>query len=164
MGSDDDAGLLDFVTTRYPRLRRSAFLMCGDWAVADEVVREVLARLITDQRRGEVDDPEGYAYAELMASFPGKRKRREHVFVAPSGTQQADAHDPTETILLLDALQKLAPRCRAVLVLRHFDGLPAGEIGDILGLSAERVEAYDAAGCRALESLLGDLTEPANAS
>lgn len=159
MGGDDDAGLLDFVATRYPHLRRSAFLMCGDWAVADEVVREALARVITDLRRGEVDDPDGYAYAEMMAAFPRKHKRREHVFVAPP--EAPPTHDPARTILLLDALQKLAPRCRAVLVLRHWNGLAVTEIADVLGLEDERVEAYDAAGCRALESLLGDLVQPA---
>jgi DNA-directed RNA polymerase specialized sigma24 family protein len=151
---DDDTGLLDFVATRYPQLRRSAFLMCGDWAAAGEVVREVLARVVADLRRDEFEDPGGFAYAELMAAFPLKHKRREHVFVAPP--EAPGGHDPTETILLLDALQKLAPRCRAVLVLRHWDGLPVTEVADVLNLTDERVEAYDAAGCRALESLLGD--------
>jgi DNA-directed RNA polymerase specialized sigma24 family protein len=154
MGGEDDAGLLDFVATRYPRLRRSAFLMCGEWAVADEVVRDTLARLIADLRRGTVEDPDTYAYAELMAAFPRKHRRREHVFVAPP---EAGAVDPTRTILLLDALQKLAPRCRAVLVLRHWDALEIAEVAAVLGLSEERAEAYDAAGCQALESLLGDL-------
>jgi DNA-directed RNA polymerase specialized sigma24 family protein len=157
MGGEDDAGLLDFVATRYPHLRRSAFLMCGDWAAADEVVREALARLVTDLRRGAVEDPDLYAYAELMAAFPRRRRRREHVFVAPPDSAP---HDPTDTILLLAALQKLAPRCRAVLVLRHWDALEISEIADVLGLAADRVEAYDAAGCVALDSMLGELVSP----
>lgn len=162
MGGENDAELLDFVATRYPHLRRSAFLMCGDWAVAAEVVRETLARLVAELRRGTVEDPDAYAYAELMAAFPRRRRRREHVFVAPPAEPQPDgepgpAHDPTSTILLLDALQKLAPRCRAVLVLRHWDALAVPEIADVLDLSEERVEAYDTAGCAALESMLGDL-------
>jgi len=158
MGGDNEAGLLDFVATRYPDLRRCAFLMCGDWAAADGVVREALARVVTDLCRGEVDDPDRYAYAETMAAFPRKHKRREHVFVAPP--EAPGAHDPTGTILLLDALHKLAPRCRAVLVLRHWNGLAVTEIADVLGLEDERVQAYDAAGCRAMESLLGDLVQP----
>jgi len=157
MGGDDDAGLQEFVATRYPHLRRSAFLMCGDWAVAGEVVEQALARLVTDLTRGPVDDPDGYAYAEVMAAFPRGRSRREPVFVAPPGDPAAD---PTETILLLAALQKLAPQCRAVLVLRHWDGMQFVEIADVLGLPAERVEEYDAAGLRALGSLVGDLVAP----
>jgi DNA-directed RNA polymerase specialized sigma24 family protein len=161
MGGDDDAGLLDFVATRYPHLRRSAFLMCGDWAVADEVVRETLARLVIDLRRGAVEDPDAYAYAELMAAFPRRHRRREHVFVAPPEEPGILLeYDPTPTILLLDALQKLAPRCRAVLVLRHWDALEIPEIADALGLAEDRVEAYDAAGCAALTSMLGDLVSP----
>ena len=57
MGGDDEAGLREFVATRYPHLRRSAFLMCGDWAVAGEVVEQALARLVTDLSRGPVATP-----------------------------------------------------------------------------------------------------------
>jgi RNA polymerase sigma factor (sigma-70 family) len=157
MSADDDAGMLDFVASRYSHLRRSAFLMCGDWAVADEVVRETLARLVADLRRGDVEDPDGYVYATLMAAFPRRHGRREHVFVAPPETGPEGEHDHTPTILLLDALQKLSPRCRAVLVLRHWDGLQLSEIADVLDLTEDRAEAYEAAGCQALERMLGDL-------
>ena len=166
MGGEDDAELLDFVATRCPPLRRAAFLMCGDWAVAGEVVRETLARVVTDLRRGLIEDPDTYAYAELMAAFPRRHRRREHVFVAPPEAGPAQdrepvpAHDPTQTILLLDALQKLAPRCRAVLVLRHWAALEVPEVADVLDLAEDRVEAYDAAGSAALESMLGDLVSP----
>jgi DNA-directed RNA polymerase specialized sigma24 family protein len=160
MGGEDDAELLDFVAARYPHLRRSAFLMCGDWAVAGEVVRETLARVVADLRRGAVEDPDTFAYAEVMAAFPRRHRRREHVFVAPPEAGPVLAHDPTQTILLLDALQKLAPQCRAVLVLRHWAALAVPEIAEVLDLAEERVEAYDAAGCAALESLLGDLVSP----
>jgi RNA polymerase sigma factor (sigma-70 family) len=160
MGGDNDAALREYVASRYPQLRRSAYLMCGDWALADELTHETLARLITDIRHAGVEDPDGYAYAELMAAFPGKRRRREHVFVAPPDGDQG--HDPTETILLLDALQKLAPRCRAVLVLRYWARLDTAEVADVLGLDDERVDAYEAAGSRALRSLLGE-AQPAGA-
>jgi DNA-directed RNA polymerase specialized sigma24 family protein len=151
MPSDDDA-LQTFVADRYPRLRRSAFLMGGDWELAGEQARATLTRLVTDSDRGHVDDADAYAWSDIMHSCRHRPGKREHVFVAaPDGEGEAP-----DTILVLDALHRLAPRCRSVLVLRQFDGFTVGETADLLGLSDERVEAYEAAGLGALEVLLAD--------
>jgi DNA-directed RNA polymerase specialized sigma24 family protein len=364
MASDDGGGLQEFVAGRYAELRRSAFLMCGDWALADELTQKSLARLLAVNRRTAVDDPDAFVYSHLMAAFQRRRRRnrRSHLVTAlrptanpaaraaaeaaarptrkaaahaipdaaprpttgttlrptpdatprptanaarcatldadpqppaaadppsppvrarhrscgvpasdapkarkiaeregavggdssaevvpdevgsagigpsgigpsgiqdagigpsgiqdagigpsgiqdagigPSGIQDAgiglsgirtsgiqDAEigtsgigpsgigtsgvatggiqdtgigdigigvgDPVPTILVLDALHKLAPRCRAVLVLRHWDGFSVNETADMLGLADERVDAYEAAGLAALDYLLAD--------
>ena len=72
--------------------------------------------------------------------------------MAPAGAEGVAA----ESILLLDALHKLAPRCRAVLVLRYWDGFDVDAIGAMLDLDDERVDAYERAGLAALEQLLAD--------
>ena len=160
MRSDDDTTLRDFVASRYPRLRRSAFLMTGDWAHAGELARAALTCVVADSRRNRVADPDIYAWSELMHAVrhapvrqalvrhaPG---RREHVFVAaPGGRGEAP-----DTILVLDALHRLATRYRAVLVLRLWDGFGVEETADVLGVTDERVEAYEAAGLSAVEVLL----------
>jgi DNA-directed RNA polymerase specialized sigma24 family protein len=148
MSGDD--GLREFVTSRLPHLRRSAFLMCGDWALATELTRATMARVVADTRRGAVADPDVYAYAELMEACRRRNRRREHVFVAAAGAEGVAA----ESILLLDALHKLAPRCRAVLVLRHWDGFELDAVGAMLDLDDERVAAYERAGLAALQKLL----------
>ena len=148
--SGDDDGMHDFVTSRLPHLRRSAFLMCGDWELATELTRATLARVVADTRRGAVADPDVYAYAELMEACRRRNRRREHVFVAAAGAEGVAA----ESILLLDALHKLAPRCRAVLVLRQWDGFDVDAVGAMLDLDDERVAAYERAGLTALEKLL----------
>ena len=152
MFADDDEALREFVTGRLPHLRRSAFLMCGDWELAAELARSSLARLVADTRRGAVADPEIYAYADLMEACRRRNRRREHVFVASAGAEGVAA----ESILLLDALHKLAPRCRAVLVLRHWDGFSVAATGAMLDLDDDRVGAYEQAGLTALEKLLTD--------
>jgi DNA-directed RNA polymerase specialized sigma24 family protein len=146
----NEDGLAVFVTARYPQMRRSAFLMCGDWTVADDVTQNTLARLVTDSRRGNVADPDAYAWAELMHALQRRPGRREHLFVA---APDAAGGDP-DSLPVLDALHRLAPRCRAVLVLRHWDGLTVEETADALGLTDERVEAYEAAGLGAMDTLL----------
>ncbi|MCM4080371.1 hypothetical protein [Paractinoplanes hotanensis] len=152
MSGDNDTSLREFVTSRLPQLRRSAFLMCGDWRMATELTRATLARLVADSRRGVVADPDIYAYADLMEACRRRNRRREHVFVASPGTAGIEA----ESILLLDALHKLTPRCRAVLVLRHWDGFDADATGAMLDLDEDQVVAYERAGLAALEKLLGE--------
>jgi DNA-directed RNA polymerase specialized sigma24 family protein len=152
MPSDEDWTLQRFVADRFPRLRRSAFLMGGDWAAADEQARATLTRLVTAAGRRRIDDPDGYAWSDLMQSCVHRPGKRQHVFVAAPDGEGEDA----DTILVLDALHRLAPRCRSVLVLRHFDGFTVEDTADLLGLSDERVEAYEAAGLGALEVLLAD--------
>lgn len=148
--SADDEGQREFVATRLPQLRRSAFLMCGDWELATELTRASLARVVAAGRRGAVADPDVAAYAELMESCRRRNRRREHVFVASAGADGVAA----ESILLLDALHKLAPKCRAVLVLRYWEGFDVDATGAMLDLDAERVGSFEAAGLAALESLL----------
>ncbi|AGZ40033.1 ECF subfamily RNA polymerase sigma-24 subunit [Actinoplanes friuliensis] len=139
-----------FVTERYLHLRRAAFLMCGDWALADDLARTTLARVLTEL---DVTDPELWSYADLMSAFKKPRGRREHVFVAPSDPATSTGGD-LHTVLVLDALHGLHPRCRAVLVLRHFCGLAIDETADALDLDDSRVLAFEAEGLGAFESLL----------
>ena len=150
MFADDDVAMREFVTGRLPHLRRTAFLMCGDWELATELTRATLGRVVADTRRGAVADPDVYAYAELMEACRRRNRRREHVFVASAGAGGVAA----ESILLLDALHKLAPRCRAVLVLRYWEGFDVTATGAMLDLDDERVGAYERAGLAALEKLL----------
>jgi len=160
-----------YVLERYIQLRRAAFLMCGDWALADELARTTLARVLADP---DITEPDLWAYADLMAAFKKPRGRREHVFVAPEpalltepapagrgsgGGQLQLATAPAEvdavhTVLVLDALHGLSPRCRAVLVLRHFCGLAIDETADALDLDDSRVLAFEAEGLGAFAGLL----------
>src|SRR5690349_3857616 len=119
MRTVDDGDLQTLVSSRYPELRRSAFLMCGDWSAADEVTQRALARVVADSRRGKVTDPDVYAWSELMDLLIQRPGKREHLYVA---APDSDGSDP-DTVLLLAALHRLTPRCRAVLVLRRWVGL-----------------------------------------
>lgn len=146
-----------YVTQRYIHLRRAAFLMCGDWALADDLARTTLARFLNEI---DVGDPDLWAYADLMAAFDKKpRGRRKRVFVAPA---ESPAGFDLHTVLVLAALHGLTPRCRAVLVLRHFCGLAIEETADALDIDDSRVLAFEAEGLSAFASLLAD-ARPAGA-
>src|SRR4051794_23734186 len=87
------------VTERYVRLRRAAFLMCGDWTRAGELARDTLARGLTEP---DVADPDLWAYADLMIAFKKPHGRREHVFVAPQRDGAAPESDPVEVAAAAD--------------------------------------------------------------
>lgn len=149
----------EYVAQRYVHLRRAAFLMCGDWAHAGELARATLARALTDPGVG---DPDLWAYGDLMAAFKPSHSRREHVFVAPeregadteAGTGTDAGMSDVYTVLVLDALRRLSPKCRAVLVLHHFCHLAVVETADVLGLDAAKVTEYEAEGLAAFADLL----------
>ncbi|GAA2464569.1 sigma factor-like helix-turn-helix DNA-binding protein [Winogradskya humida] len=158
----------DYVAQRYAHLRRAAFLMCGDWTRAAGLARATLARALTDP---DVADLDLWAYGDLMSAFKPAHSRREHVFVAPpqtaspqaAGEQDADAAlSDVYTVLVLDALRRLPPKCRAVLVLHHFCHLPVGETADVLGIDGGKVTEYEAEGLAAFGDLLR-ATQPAGA-
>lgn len=145
----------DYVAQRYAHLRRAAFLMCGDWDQAGDHARTTLARALTDP---DVDDLDLWAYADLMASFKPDHARREHVFVAPpraAGMADAEAGmSDVYTVLVLDALRRLPPKCRAVLVLQHFCHLPVTETAQVLGIDGAKVVEHEAEGLAAFGDLL----------
>jgi DNA-directed RNA polymerase specialized sigma24 family protein len=151
MVTDHDTALHEFVSGRYRDLRRCAFLMGGDWALADELTRSALAKLVAESARTEVDDPEAYVYADVMSAFHHRPAKREHVFVA---APEAGGEDSVRTVLVMDALHKLSPRCRAVLVLRHWEGFAVDETADIMDMPDDRVGAYDAAGTAAMHDMM----------
>lgn len=140
-----------YVLERYIELRRAAFLMCGDWVLADELARTTIARVLADP---DLPEPELWAYADLMAAFKKPRGRREHVFVAPEAESASSTEESVHTVLVLDALHGLTPRCRAVLVLRHYCGLAIDETADALDLDDSRVLAFEAEGLGAFAGLL----------
>ncbi|WP_305789382.1 sigma factor-like helix-turn-helix DNA-binding protein [Symbioplanes lichenis] len=148
----------EYVAQRYAHLRRAAFLMCGDWARAGESARLTLARALTDPGVGaDAGDLDLWAYADLMAAFKPGHSRREHVFVAPAAAGYDDAQAAlrdTYTVLVLDALRRLPPKCRAVLVLHHFCHLAVAETADVLGLDGNKVTEYEAEGLQAFQELL----------
>lgn len=50
MGTDT-AGYREFVTARLEGLRRTAFLLCGDWHTADDLMSTALVTLPRHRRR-----------------------------------------------------------------------------------------------------------------
>ena len=51
MASDVEAELHSYVEARYLHLRRTAYLLCGDWHRAEDIVQTALAKVVVAVRR-----------------------------------------------------------------------------------------------------------------
>lgn len=164
MSREHDQVLQEYVATRFAGLRRSAYLMCGDWQFAEQLVRATLAKLVVSWRHGDINDLDAHARRTIMKAFRrGWRRglrRRERVFSAiadPLLDQTPPEKDPVAKISVLAALHQLPPRRRAVVIMHRWEGLSVQQTADALGISPKAVKAHDTRGLTYLRATLSDL-------
>jgi RNA polymerase sigma-70 factor (sigma-E family) len=140
--SDPDArGRFDeFVAARMPALLRTAYLLTGSQPDAEDLVQTALVRAVPRWSR-IVGDPEPYVRKILVNENISRwrRRRGREVPVQPPETGVAD-RATDDRLVLAQALAALAPRQRAVIVLRYYEDLTEKETATLLGSrSAPRV-------------------------
>lgn len=131
-----------YVRARYGDLRRLAFLLCGDWAAADDGVQTAL--IACERRWHLIQDPQRHAYvrqAVIHAMSTWRIRRRVHAPLTALETVAADAPDADERLVVLAALRRLPLAQRQVVVLRFYEGLSEAEIARTLGISAGTVKS-----------------------
>ncbi|WP_410809631.1 SigE family RNA polymerase sigma factor [Micromonospora sp. 067-2] len=138
-------GFDDFVVTRSRRLLRTAFLLTGDWASAEDLLQTALARAWEAWRRID-GDPEPYVRRILVNAYASSWRRRWRGELPTADLPEAAAvADPQTSIddrdRLWRALGRLPRRQRAVLVLRYFEDLSEAEISETLGCSVGTVKS-----------------------
>ncbi|WKD33390.1 SigE family RNA polymerase sigma factor [Streptomyces xanthophaeus] len=146
-------GFREFAADRSGPLYRSACLLVGgDTRLAEDLVRETLGRMY--QRWGRIsriDDPAAYAQTVLVRVFLTHRRRR------PAGERPAG--DPALRPALLEALGRLEPKDRAVLVLRYWEDRSVEETADAMNASPAAVRTRTSQALdRLREQLGGSLT------
>jgi RNA polymerase sigma-70 factor (sigma-E family) len=160
MSSEGEEELRAFVAARYPHLRRTAYLLCGDWHRADDLVQTALARVVVAVRRRKVDNLDGYARTTLLRTFIDDNhrvwRRRER-----SSPELQDwpglAHDPTVALTVLAALRSLPARQRAVVVLRYWEDRSVDETAEALHINSGTVKSQCAKAVAALRRALTEL-------
>lgn len=152
MGVSDDDGYREFVRHRMDGLRRTAYLLCGDWYTADDVVSVALVKLLRHWRRvAAMDNPDAYLRRMLLRAWLDERRRpwrREHPTTRlPERAATATAENQLD---VLEHLATLPPRRRAVLVLRYFCDLSVQETAEALHCTEGTVKSQTA---RALDTM-----------
>jgi len=164
MSAADDQ-FREFVRSRAAPLHRAAYLLCGDWHLADDLVQEALAKTFRHWRRVQrADSPDAYVRRILINEVNRYFQRRHHVPAPFDLTNRS--HDPADPAhpdasgglarrdLLLTALLALPDRQRATVVLRYLEGMTEAETADILGCSQGTVKSQTSRALHALNHLI----------
>jgi RNA polymerase sigma-70 factor (sigma-E family) len=149
----------DYVAGNLDRLRRTAYLLCGDWHLADDLTSTVLVKLLRHWKRATVmEHRDAYVRRMLMSAWLDERRRpwRRESFTDRLPDRPVETADADRRLDVLSLLAGLPPRRRAVLVLRYFCDLSVEETAQALGCSEGTVKSQAA---RALETLRAGLKE-----
>lgn len=147
-----------------PRLRRLGFLLTGDWHRGEDLTQEALVRIYAVwprvSRRGS---PDAYATRTLINLHRTSLRRawnREQPTAELPEVVDPTSYDGSPDTALLEALSRLGPSQRAVVVLRYWDDRTVDEVADLLHLSSGTVKSQAARGLANLRDLLGGESAP----
>lgn len=158
---DQDAEFVAFYTSRAAVMRRTAYLLCGDWHLAEDLSQTAFTKLyLAWGRLDRHDQLDRYARQVLVRAFfdEGRRPwRREHATVpeSPLLDHSVDDRHSDERDALIRGLAQIPKRRRAVLVLRYWQDLSVDQVAEILGCSAGTVRSQASRGLGDLRAVLG---------
>jgi len=150
-----DREFREFVTGRSPALLRTAYLLGGDWATAEDLLQVALTKTyLAWLRLGTIEAIEPYARRVLVNTATSWWRRRWHGERPTDVLPDMPASDGLDERLERDRLWRhvvtLPARQRAVLVLRFYEDQSEAETARLLGVSVGTVKSQCA---RALASL-----------
>jgi RNA polymerase sigma-70 factor (sigma-E family) len=155
---------VEFAEVMSPRLRRTAFLLCGDWHTAEDLAQTALEKVFASWRRiRRQDAAHAYATRTLVNTYLAYKrlKRTGELLTGWFPEPLVQAPEVEERMMVLDALAALPPRCRAVVVLRYWADLSVEQVADVLGCSTGNVKSLSARALDKLRAVLGDaIAEP----
>jgi len=145
----------DYARQHTGQLLRLATVLAGDRGTAEDVVPAVLIRAHGSWTKiSRLDRPHAYLRRMVVNECTSWRRKWGRLQAAPDrqldrptadhGSQHADRDE------LLAELRKLAPKHRAALVLRYYEGLSDAEIADVLRCQPVTGRGYVHRGLKAL--------------
>jgi RNA polymerase sigma-70 factor (sigma-E family) len=143
MTATSDRAFEAYFAERVARLRRSAYLLTGNWHDAEDVVQTTFVRLYSVWHRVREDTADAYVRKVLanvyLSSRRGQPGRERPVPELPDGP----AADPLPDVRLglREALAALTPSQRTVVVLRYWEGMSVAETAAAVGISAGTVKS-----------------------
>jgi RNA polymerase sigma-70 factor (sigma-E family) len=155
---DRDREFRAYFEARAAVLRRTAYLLCGDWHRAEDLAQTALAKLYVAwprlNRSGQVD-----AYARkivVRAAIDDSRRwfRRTEAVMAAVPDIAATGPRVDDVIDVRRALAELPAGQRAAVILRYWEDLPIAETAELLGCSEGTVKSQAAKGLATLRRLL----------
>ncbi|AXI79319.1 SigE family RNA polymerase sigma factor [Peterkaempfera bronchialis] len=147
-----------FVTGRWPRLLRTAYLLAGDRHTAEDLVQSALERAyVAWGRVRRADDPDAYVRRILVNEHARRFRRRPReqlVTAVPDHPGRDGFAQLDERAALMHALTSLPPRQRQAVVLRYWEDLSESQTALAMGCSVGTVKSQASKGLAKLRSAL----------
>jgi len=158
----------EFVAGNLEQLLKTAYLITWDAGEAEDLVQECLIKVARRWPRvRRMAQPRAYARRILinlaLDDSRGRARRRRELERAPGLSEEParDLFSGLETRAeLLDALGRLTPRQRSVVVLRYFNDLTEAETAEVLGFSPGTVKSNASRGLARLREVLTPIPDP----
>lgn len=162
-----DSAFSAYVAARRDAVRRTAYLLCGDWHAADDLTQTAFIKVYRAwhriRDRGALD---AYVRSVLVRATVDESRRpwrrEKAVDAVPDNPASSDiASAVADREVVRAALAAVPPGQRAVLVLRYFEGLDVAATAAALRCSVGNVKSQTARGLAALRAALMSLGEGA---
>ena len=155
--ADKDADFSSYMAARQAALYRTAYLLAGDHAGAEDLLQSAFAKLyLSWDRIREREALDGYVRRIMVnennSLWRRAWKRREHSTDTMPETGAHDTYDDGMGGALWSFVQTLPPKQRAVVVLRYYEQLSEAEIADVLGISPGTVKSQASRALAALRA------------
>jgi RNA polymerase sigma-70 factor (sigma-E family) len=154
----DDGEFVAFVEQSGSRLCDTAFWLCRDWSLAQDLTQAALIKVYLSWHRITGDDPYWYCKQVLLRTYLDHKRRKSSAEVQTDVVpdRPAVADTPELRITLLDALGHLSPRDRAIIVLRYWEDHSVQTVAGLLGLTPGMVKTQSMRALASLRALLGE--------
>jgi len=157
-------GFKEFVGARRQSLMRSAYLLTGSSPEAEDLLQTVLMRTAGHWPRVlRTGHPEAYVRKALINEhvswYRRLRRRPETLTAHPPDHGRVSGDESLHRLALREALQRLTPRQRAVLVLRFYEDRSVKETAELLGCSTGTVKSQTSHALGRLRDLAPELAD-----
>jgi RNA polymerase sigma-70 factor (sigma-E family) len=141
----DEAGFTEWAAGAQRRLLRSAYLLTGDLHRAEDLVQEALVKVALRWPRLSDGNPTAYARTIIVRdNISWWRRKRDLPMSSPQLLAEVST-DLEAALVVRRSLDRLTPKQRAVVVLRHFDDLSELDTAAALGVSVGTVKSQNSA-------------------
>jgi RNA polymerase sigma-70 factor (sigma-E family) len=156
----EEARFREYVVGRMEVMRRTAYLFCRDWHLADDLVAVTIGKLYRHWHRvAQAEYIDAYVRRILVRTWLDEKKRawrREEVMGELPDLPAAVDNGVVDRAGLLDLLDSLPPRRRAAVVLRFYCDLSVEETAEILSVSEGTVKSQTARGLETLRARIAE--------
>lgn len=157
---DGEAEFAAFVAARGPALGRTAYLLTGDRHLAEDLVQTALYK--TAKAWGQINrSPEAYVrrtmYHENVSWW--RRRRLHEVPVGDVPERPLRTADADTRLALEQALARLTPKQRTILVLRYYEDLSESQVAAALGIALGTVKSQTRHALGRLRTLAPELQD-----